>query len=73
MPKPSSNSPEGKARILIDDMLKNTGWEILPEGSSVPEKGRVLTDSIRGCLTFSSNPYEEFDELCKSVIEPFKN
>ena len=57
MPKPGSNSPEGKARILIDDMLKNTGWEIFPEGSLVPEKGRVLTDSIRWCLTFSSNPY----------------
>jgi len=44
--KPRPNTPEGKARILIDEMLKNTGWEILPEGSSVPESGNFAVEEF---------------------------
>ena len=44
MGKPPSNSGEGKARKLIDKMLKEAGWELLPEGSSVPQSGNFAID-----------------------------
>ncbi len=47
MTKPGSNSPEGKARKLIDEMLKEAGWQLLPEGSEVPEKGNFAIDEVQ--------------------------
>ena len=47
MGKPPSNSGEGKARKLIDEKLKEAGWELLPEGSSVPQSGNFAIDEVQ--------------------------
>ena len=47
MTKPPSNSGEGKARKLIDEKLKEAGWELLPEGSSVPQSGNFAIDEVQ--------------------------
>ena len=46
MTKPRPDTPEGKARKLIDEMLKEAGWQLLPEGSKVPEKGNFAIDEV---------------------------
>ena len=46
MTKPGPNSPEGKARKLIDEILKDVGWKILPEGSSVPQEGNFAVEEV---------------------------
>ena len=46
MSRPRSNSPEGKARKLIDKMLEKAGWTLLPENSSVPESGCYAIDEV---------------------------
>ena len=47
MPKPSDSSPEGKARLLIDEQLKKLGWEILPEDSKAPDTGNYAIEELQ--------------------------
>ena len=47
MPKPSNSSPEGKARLLIDEQLKKLGWEILPEDSLAPDTGNYAIEELQ--------------------------
>jgi type I restriction enzyme, R subunit len=47
MPRPRSNSPEGKSRELIDKMLEKSGWTLLPENSKVPESGCFAVDEVQ--------------------------
>ena len=35
MTKPGPDSNEGKARILIDELLEKAGWEIIREGDHI--------------------------------------
>jgi type I restriction enzyme R subunit len=46
MTKPHPNSPEGKARVLIDKMLQDAGWTIIKEGNPVPERGNFAAEEV---------------------------
>ena len=46
MTKPGPDSAEGKARILIDDMLEKVGWEIIREGDHVPQTGNYAVEEF---------------------------
>ena len=46
MTKPHPNSPEGKAREMIDKRLKESGWTIIKEGNVVPNKGNFAVEEV---------------------------
>ena len=46
MTKPHSNSPESKARVLIDKMLEESGWTIIREGNTVPSSGNFAVEEV---------------------------
>jgi len=44
--KPHPNSPEGKARELIDKRLQESGWTIIKDGNAVPNKGNFAVEEV---------------------------
>jgi len=47
MTKPGPDSKEGKARVLIDELLEKTGWEIIREGDHVPQTGNYAVEEFQ--------------------------
>ena len=46
MTKPNPDTPEGKARKIIDQMLIDAGWAIVREGNRVPNTGNFAVEEI---------------------------
>jgi type I restriction enzyme, R subunit len=44
--KPHANSPEGKARELIDKRLQESGWTIIKEGNAIPKNGNFAVEEV---------------------------
>ena len=43
---PHLNSPEGKARELIDKRLEESGWTIIRQGNPVPNRGNFAVEEV---------------------------
>jgi EcoEI R protein C-terminal len=44
--KPAADSLEGKARILIDNMLVESGWTIVKQNERIPEEGNFAVEEV---------------------------